>query len=77
MVTVERDCNGNDTTEDCDNPTSPDRSGSLQLLSSEDGVTFHPECINTIVQSEQEIQKRDLRFMWVAPKTGNGCVYIR
>lgn len=76
MVTAERDCNST-VIEDCGDPASPDRSGSLQILSSDDGATFHPECVNTIVQSEPEIKLQKLRFVWSAPKTGSGCVYIR
>lgn len=76
LVTVERDCLG-DVNEDCSELTSPDQSGSLQLLSQDENVTFHPECINTIIQSESGIKMRKLRFMWVAPKIGNNCVYIR
>jgi len=75
LVTAIRDCEG-DVNEDCD-PASPDRSGSLHLLSMDDGATFHPECINTIVESEPEAKMRKLRFIWVAPKAGNGCVYLR
>lgn len=73
LVTAGRDCDA----EDCDVAASPDRSGSLQILSPEDGATFHPECINTIVSSDPETARRDVRFMWLAPKTGSGCVYIR
>jgi len=76
LVTAERDCH--DTiSEDCGDPASPDRSGSLQLLSSDDGATFHPECINTIIQYDPEVKLQKLRFVWSAPKTGSGCVYIR
>lgn len=75
LVTVVRECNGD--VEDCENTASPVHSGSLHLLSLDVDATFHPECINTIVQSESETKKRKLRFMWVAPKKGNGCVYIR
>jgi hypothetical protein len=76
LITVERDCGGG-VDEDCGDPMSPDRSGSLQLLSQDNGATFHPECINTIVQSEPAAKMRKLRFMWSAPKAGSGCVYIR
>lgn len=76
LVTAERDCHDM-VSEDCGDPASPDRSGSLQLLSLDDGATFHPECINTIVQSESEVKLQKLSFMWSAPKTGSGCVYIR
>lgn len=75
LITVARDCHSD--VEECGDTASPVHSGSLHLLSLDDGVTFHPECINTIVQSESETKKRKLRFMWVAPKRGNGCVYIR
>lgn len=76
LITVERDCGGGDD-EDCGDPMSPDRSGSLQLLSQDYGATFHPECINTIVQSEPVAKMQKLRFVWSAPKAGSGCVYIR
>lgn len=75
VVTAERDCRGDDADEDCGDPASPDRSGSLQLM--DDGVTFHPECVNTVVPSEPGTEMKRLRLMWVAPKTGSGCVYIR
>ncbi|KAL4103639.1 hypothetical protein QTP88_018995 [Uroleucon formosanum] len=76
LVTAERDCHST-ISEDCGDPASPDRSGSLQLLSSVDSATFHPECINTIIESEPEVKLQKLRFVWSAPKTGSGCVYLR
>lgn len=76
LATVERDCLG-DAIEDCSELTSPDRSGSLQLLSQDDNVTFHPECINTIVEAKNDVKMQKLHFMWVAPKAGSVCVYIR
>lgn len=76
LITVERYC-GDEVNEDCGDPMSPDRSGSLQLLSQDSSATFHPECINTIVQSEPAVKMQKLRFVWSAPKAGSGCVYIR
>lgn len=76
LVTAERECD-DEATEDCGDLASPDRSGSLQVMSPDDGVTFHAECINTIVQSEPSYGKRKFRFMWSAPKAGSGCVYLR
>lgn len=76
LITAERDCLSK-ISEDCGDPASPDRSGSLQILSFDDGATFHPECVNTIVQSEPVVKLQKLRFVWSAPKTGSGCVYLR
>ncbi|XP_050426277.1 spondin-1-like [Adelges cooleyi] len=79
MVTAERLCDEVDE-EECGDPASPDRAGSLQLLQGPDGdVTFHPECINTLVQSKpvEELKRPKIEFVWMAPKSGSGCVYIR
>lgn len=76
LVTAERDCHST-ISEDCGDPSSPDRSGSIQLPSSVDSATFHPECINTIIESEPDVKLQKLRFVWSAPKTGSGCVYLR
>lgn len=52
----------------------PRRVGRFQLFS--DAITkFNEDCVNTIVASHNQ-PKTEIQVMWVAPKTGSGCVSI-
>lgn len=51
---------------------NPRRVGRFQLFS--DSLTkFSEECVNTI-SSADDLDKREIQAMWVAPVTGSGCV---
>lgn len=52
----------------------PKRVGRFQLFS--DATTkFNEDCVNTIIASDDQ-PKSEIQVMWVAPKTGSGCVSI-
>lgn len=79
MASAERWCD-NDDEDECGDPVSPDRSGSLQVIPIPDvDITFHPECINTLVGSApvEKNKRSKVEFVWMAPKLGSGCVYLR
>ncbi|XP_050528826.1 spondin-1 [Daktulosphaira vitifoliae] len=79
VISSQRWCD-NDDEDECGDPMSPDRAGSLQVMTIPDiDISFHPECINTLVVSSpiEENKRPKVEFVWVAPKSGSGCVYLR
>jgi spondin-1 len=54
--------------------SSPKYVGRFQLFS--DSLTkFSDECINTVVEAD-DLPKSEVQAMWVAPKTGSGCIAL-
>lgn len=52
----------------------PRRVGRFQLFSDATSK-FNEDCVNTIVASDNQA-KAEVQVMWVAPKSGSGCVSI-
>lgn len=56
-------------------PASPRRVGRFQLFSDVQ-AKFDEHCVNRVTESNAGAAKTETQLMWVAPKTGSGCVAI-
>lgn len=53
---------------------NPRRVGRFQLF--DDALTeFSSECVNTVAETD-DLEKKEIQIMWVAPATGSGCVAL-
>lgn len=53
---------------------NPRRVGRFQLFD-DTTAEFNIDCVNTLKEFDEE-PKNEVQFMWVAPKSGSGCVAI-